>query len=43
MLGKVDLSSMKAADALKAAGYDKGVYMLKQVDGSKKFMAKVMK
>ena len=43
MLGKVDLSGMKAADALQAAGYKKGVYMLKQVEGNNKFMAKVTK
>ena len=43
MLGKVDLGAAKAADALKAAGYKKGVYMLQQVEGGKKFMAKVTK
>ena len=43
MLGNVDLNGVKASDALKAAGFGKGVYMLKQVDGNKKFMAKVTK
>ena len=43
MLGKVDLGAAKASDALKAAGYKKGVYMLQQVEGGKKFMAKVTK
>ena len=43
MLGKVDLNGVKASDALKAAGFEKGVYMLRQVDGDKKFMAKVTK
>ncbi len=38
MVGTVELSGMNAAQALKAAGFSKGVYMLKQVDGSKKMM-----
>jgi len=43
MLGKVDLNGVKASDALKAAGFGKGIYMLKQVDGGKKFMARLTK
>ena len=43
MLGKVDLSNASVSDALKAAGFNKGVYMLKQVNGGKKFMARIAK
>jgi hypothetical protein len=43
MLGKVDLNGANVSEALKAAGYKKGVYMLQQVEGGKKFMAKVTK
>ena len=42
-LGTVDLSRMAASKALNAAGYAKGVYMLKQVNGSKKFMVNTSK
>ncbi len=42
-LGTVDLSGMAASKALNAAGYAKGVYMLKQVNGSKKFMVNTSK
>ena len=42
-LGTVDLSHVDAAKALKAAGFNKGVYMLKQVQGSKKFMVNTAK
>ena len=38
LLGTVDLKNMSAADALKAANFCKGVYMLRQVNGSKKMM-----
>ena len=38
LLGTVDLNRMDAPQALKAAGYADGVYMLKQVKGGKKFM-----
>ncbi len=38
LLGTVDLKNMSAADALKAANFSKGVYMLRQVNGSKKMM-----
>jgi len=42
-VGTVDLSQAGAAQALKAAGFQQGVYMLKQTNGNKKFMAKVTK
>ncbi|MBO4435646.1 MAG: carbohydrate-binding protein [Fibrobacter sp.] len=42
-LGTVSLSGMDAAQALKAAGYRQGAYMLKQVGGSNKFMTRVTK
>lgn len=42
-VGTVDLSQVGAAQALKAAGFQQGVYMLKQTNGNKKFMAKVTK
>ena len=38
MVGTVDLTRMNAGAAIKAAGFKKGVYMLKQVNGSHKFM-----
>ena len=41
MLGTVDLDHANVSDALKAAGYRNGAYMLRQVNGGKKFMAKV--
>ena len=40
--GKGSCAAMTAS-VLKAAGYKKGVYMLQQVEGGKKFMAKVTK
>jgi hypothetical protein len=44
MLGAVDLASgASAAQVLKAAGYQQGVFMLKQVNGNKKFMTRVTK
>ena len=43
LLGKVDLTRMDAQQALKAAGFKKGVYMLKQVQGSKSFLTNVNK
>ena len=43
LMGTVDLSHMRAAQAIKAAGFNKGVYMLKQVNGSKKFMVNTAK
>lgn len=42
-VGTVDLSGMAASKALNAAGFAKGVYMLKQVNGSKKFMVNTSK
>ncbi len=42
-VGTVDLSRMDAPKALKAAGFAKGVYMLKQTQGSKKFMVNTTK
>ena len=43
MLGKVDLTRMDAQTALKAAGFKKGIYMLKQAQGSKKFLVNTTK
>ena len=43
MLGVVDLAVDKASQALKAAGYRQGAYMLRQVNGNKKFMATVIR
>lgn len=42
-VGTVDLSGMAASKALNAAGFAKGVYMLKQVNGGKKFMVNTSK
>ena len=42
-VGSVNLSGMNAVQALKAARFGKGVYMLKQVDGSKKMMVNAAK
>ena len=42
-VGTVDLSRMDAPKALKAAGFAKGVYILKQTQGSKKFMVNTTK
>jgi hypothetical protein len=41
MLGTVDLAGKKAGEALQSAGFTKGVYMLKSVDGHKTFMTSV--
>ena len=41
MLGTVELAGKNASRVLKAAGYRQGAYMLKQVEGSRKFMARV--
>jgi hypothetical protein len=38
MLGTVKLDRLKATQALRAAGFNKGIYMLKQVQGNKKFV-----
>ena len=38
MLGTVKLDRMNATQALRAAGFNKGIYMLKQVQGNKKFV-----
>ena len=43
MLGTVELAGKNASRVLKAAGYRQGAYMLKQVEGSRKFMARVTK
>ncbi|MCQ2062056.1 MAG: carbohydrate-binding protein [Fibrobacter sp.] len=43
MVGSVNLSSMSASEAIKAAGFSKGIYMLKQVNGAKKFMVNAAK
>ena len=43
MLGTVELSGTDASSALKAAGYTRGVYMLKQVQGAKRFMVNTAK
>jgi hypothetical protein len=42
-IGTVDLLGTTAAESLKAAGFKQGVYMLKQKQGNKKFMATVAK
>ena len=41
LLGTVDLTGKKAGEALQSAGFNKGVYMLKSVDGHKTFMTSV--
>ena len=43
LLGKVDLTRMDVQAALKAAGFKKGIYMLKQAQGSKKFLVNTTK
>ncbi len=43
LVGTVNLSGKNAAQALKAASFSKGVYMLKQVNGSKKMMVNAAK
>ena len=42
-LGIVQVEGSAAAESLKAAGFPKGVYMLKQVVGNKKFMVSTAK
>ena len=42
-VGSVELSGKTAARALSEAGFDKGIYMLRSVNGNKKFMATVAK
>ena len=41
LLGTVDLTGKKSGAALSDAGFTKGVYMLKSVDGRKTFMTSV--
>ena len=41
LMGTVDLSGKKAGAALMDAGFTKGVYMLKSIDGRKSFMTSV--
>jgi hypothetical protein len=41
LMGTVDLTGKKANAALLDAGFTKGVYMLKSVDGYKTFMTSV--
>ena len=41
LLGTVDMTGKKASAALSDAGFTKGVYMLKSVDGRKSFMTSV--
>jgi hypothetical protein len=41
LLGSVDMTGKKASVALSDAGFTKGVYMLKSVDGRKSFMTSV--
>ena len=41
LLGTVDMTGKKANAALLAAGFTKGVYMLKSIDGRKTFMTSV--
>ena len=43
MLGTVDLTRMDAQTALMAAGFKKGIYMLKQAQGSRKFLVNTTK
>ena len=40
-VGSVKLDGAKVGDALRAAGYSQGVYMLRSVRGDKKFMVSV--
>jgi hypothetical protein len=37
----VELAGKKASEALQSAGFNKGVYMLKSIDGRKTFMTSV--
>jgi hypothetical protein len=41
LMGTVDLRGKKAEVALSEAGFTKGVYMLKSIDGRKTFMTSV--
>ncbi len=41
LMGTVDLAGKKAGEALQSAGFTKGVYMLKSIDGRKTFMTSV--
>ena len=41
LFGTVELAGKKAGEALQRAGFNKGVYMLKSVDGRKSFMTSV--
>ena len=41
LMGTVELVGKKASEALQSAGFTKGVYMLKSVDGHKAFMTSV--
>ena len=43
MLGTLDLDGTDASSALKAAGYTRGVYMLKQVQGGTSFLVNTTK
>ena len=43
MLGMLDLVGTDVSSALKAAGYTRGVYMLKQVQGGKSFLVNTTK
>ena len=42
-VGSVKLDGVSVGEALRAAGFAQGLYMLRAVDGGKKFMAKVAK
>ena len=41
LMGTVELAGKKASEALQSAGFNKGVYMLKSIDGHKAFMTSV--
>ena len=41
LMGTVELAGKKASEALQSAGFNKGVYMLKSIDGHKTFMTSV--
>ena len=42
-VGVVSLNGSNASEALRMAGFKQGLYMLRSMDGSKKFMAKVVR
>ena len=42
-VGSVKLDGASVGEALRAAGFTQGIYMLRAVDGNKKFMARVSK